>query len=512
MGKPIKNIDSRERLRDIKTVPVERIEPIGKYTDNTARSVFLSVFGAGKNSTMRRWIFNNFLVILVILLGILTASAILIRSYYYNSARQYLNSRMNTVSGILNRAYTDVSRNFTSEVRNAVINWSEADRIELMASDRDGRILLTSGGFSPEYDLRTKDYTDATQAGTYGYFTGRLSSGEKVIAVTQVLPQNSGGFTTLRMMSSLERIDSQINGLILGMVIAAFFVMFLISVSGLYFVNSIVVPVKQLGIMASRYAKGDFSVRITKKNDDEIGELCDTINKMAETLSEAENIKNEFISSVSHELRTPLTAIKGWSETISVFPDDEKTVKKGMHVIGTETERLSDMVEELLDFSRMQNGKFTLTPAKMDILAEIGDAVLIYSQRVTQEGKSLIYDEPDFLPFIVGDRNRLRQVFINIIDNAVKYTDKGGKITIVATMADPETIMVSVSDTGVGISAEDLPKIKTKFFKANHTRRGSGIGLAVADEIVKMHGGHIDLESEPGKGTTVTVKLPVFYL
>jgi signal transduction histidine kinase len=511
MGKPIKE-KIREKARDIKTVPVERLERKDKHADNAARSVLLSVFGAGKNSTLRRWIFNNFLVILVILLGILTASAILIRSYYYNSARQYLNSRMNTVSGILNRAYTDVSRNFTSEVRNAVINWSEADRIELMASDREGRILLTSGGFSPEYDLRTKDYTDATATGTYGYFTGRLSSGEKVIAVTQVLPQNSGGFTTLRMMSSLERIDSQINGLILGMVIAAFFVMFLISVSGLYFVNSIVVPVKQLGIMASRYAKGDFSVRITKKNDDEIGELCDTINKMAETLSEAENIKNEFISSVSHELRTPLTAIKGWSETISVFPDDEKTVKKGMRVIGTETERLSDMVEELLDFSRMQNGKFTLTPAKMDILAEIGDAVLIYSQRVTQEGKSLIYDEPDFLPFIVGDRNRLRQVFINIIDNAVKYTDKGGKITIVATMADPETIMVSVSDTGVGISAEDLPKIKTKFFKANHTRRGSGIGLAVADEIVKMHGGHIDLESEPGKGTTVTVKLPVFYL
>jgi signal transduction histidine kinase len=296
------------------------------------------------------------------------------------------------------------------------------------------------------------------------------------------------------------------------MVIAAFFVMFLISVSGLYFVRSIVVPVKQLGIMAGRYAKGDFSVRITKKNDDEIGELCDTINKMAETLSEAENIKNEFISSVSHELRTPLTAIKGWSETISAFPDDGETVKKGMRVIGTETERLSDMVEELLDFSRMQNGKFTLTPAKMDILAEIGDAVLIYSQRVNQEGKALSYDEPDFLPFIIGDRNRLRQVFINIIDNAVKYTDKGGKITVIATMANPETIMVSVSDTGVGISAEDLPKIKTKFFKANHTRRGSGIGLAVADEIVKMHGGTIDLESEQGKGTTVTVKLPVVYL
>ncbi|MDR0992547.1 MAG: HAMP domain-containing histidine kinase [Ruminococcus sp.] len=488
---------------------------MGKPLTGTAdvfRGIINTVFGAGKDSTMRRWVFNNFLVILVILLGILTASAILIRSYYYNSARQYLNSRMNTVYSILSRAYSDVARNFSYEVQNAIINWSEADRIELMAADRDGKILLASGGFSPEYDLRTKDFTDAAESGNYGYYTGKLASGETVIAVTAMLPSNSGGYTALRMMSSLEKIDRQINTLILGMVLAAFFVMFLIAVSGLYFVRSIVVPVKQLGIMAGRYAKGDFSVRITKKNDDEIGDLCDTINKMAETLSESENIKNEFISSVSHELRTPLTAIKGWSETISVYPEDEETVKKGMRVIGAETERLSEMVEELLDFSRMQNGKFTLTPAKMDILAEIGDAVLIYSQRAAQEGKVLDYEEPDFLPFIVGDRNRLRQVFINIIDNAVKYTDRGGTISVVAGVADAATITVSVSDTGVGISAEDLPKIKTKFFKANHTRRGSGIGLAVADEIVKMHGGTLSLESEIGKGTTVTVRLPVSYL
>jgi signal transduction histidine kinase len=512
MGKPINSTENRGTAPGAGGAAMNAGGILINKRKDTAGSTLLSVLGAGKNSTMRRWIFNNFLVIFVILFGILTASAILIRSYYYNSARQYLSSRMNTVSGILSRAYSDTSRSFTTEVRNAVINWSEADRIELMAADEGGRVLLASGGFTPEYDLRTKDFTDAVGGNGYGYYTGRISSGEKVIAVTAILPQNSGGYTALRMMSSLERIDSQINALILGMVIVAFSVMFLISVSGLYFVRSIVVPVKQLGIMAGRYAKGDFSVRITKKNDDEIGELCDIINKMAETLSETEDIKNEFISSVSHELRTPLTAIKGWSETISVFPDDGETVKKGMRVIGTETERLSNMVEELLDFSRMQNGKFTLTPAKMDILAEIGDAVLIYSQRVTQEGKELIYDEPDFLPFIVGDRNRLRQVFINIIDNAVKYTDKGGKITVVATMANPDTIKVSVSDTGVGISAEDLPKIKTKFFKANHTRRGSGIGLAVADEIVKMHGGKVDIESESGKGTTVTVMLPVYYL
>lgn len=117
------------------------------------------------------------------------------------------------------------------------------------------------------------------------------------------------------------------------------------------------------------------------KSDDEIGELSEILNKMADELSQSEAMKNEFISSVSHELRTPLTAIKGWAETIGSMPYDRETVSKGMRVITTETERLSQMVEELLDFSRIQNGKFTLNKGNVDILAELGDAVLIYTEK-----------------------------------------------------------------------------------------------------------------------------------
>ena len=254
---------------------------------------------------------------------------------------------------------------------------------------------------------------------------------------------------------------------------------------------------------------GDFSVRITKKNDDEIGELCDIVNHMASELELSEQMKNDFISSVSHELRTPLTAIKGWAETVGSMPDDSETIAKGMRVITSESERLSRMVEDLLDFSRMQNGKFSLNKNTMDILAELGDAVLIYTEKARNEGIDIIYDEPDMLPFVYGDRNRLRQVFVNIIDNAIKYSDKGGVVSVQATMSDPRHIEVDVSDTGCGISPQDLPKVKTKFYKANHTRRGSGIGLAVADEIVTLHGGKLEIFSEQGVGTTVTITLPV---
>ena len=201
-----------------------------------------------------------------------------------------------------------------------------------------------------------------------------------------------------------------------------------------------------------------------------------------------------------------MTAIKGWSETLNGI-EDPQMIKKGMRVITSETERLSQMVEELLDFSRIQNGRFTLQKSTMDILAELGEAVLVYQDRAYRENIHVIYYEPDMLPFVYGDKNRLRQVFINIIDNAIKYSDPGDTVTIDASEED-NAIVITIADTGCGISDADLSKVKTKFYKANHSRRGSGIGLAVADEIINMHGGTLTITSKENVGTTVIITLP----
>jgi signal transduction histidine kinase len=229
---------------------------------------------------------------------------------------------------------------------------------------------------------------------------------------------------------------------------------------------------------------------------------------MASELGATDRMKNDFISSVSHELRTPLTAIKGWGETIlSSGPSDKETLSKGMSVIIEETERLSGMVEELLDFSRMQNGKFKMVMNKVDILAELGEAVLMFSDRAHREGLTLIYNEPESLPTVMGDRNRLKQVFVNILDNAFKYSNSGGIVTV-GTSSGEKFVKISIADTGCGIPPADLPRVKEKFFKGNSTRRGSGIGLAVSDEIVCLHGGTLEIESEESKGTTVITTLP----
>lgn len=463
-----------------------------------------------KVTITRRWLVNNLGVISIMLFAVVISGTVFVRSYYYGTARQYLTSRINMISSILQRSYNDPAASFSAEVRSIVENWSEKDKMELMVVDSGGRIGLTSSGFVPEESLDSmEDFGQAISSGTSGYYTGKISSGENIMAVCLMLPDNDLGYSAVRLVSSMEKIDRSVSVITMILIIICLAILILMFASGLYFIKSIVIPVRQIGSTARRYAVGDFSVRITKKNDDEIGELCDIVNHMASELELSEQMKNDFISSVSHELRTPLTAIKGWAETVGSMPDDAETIAKGMRVITSESERLSRMVEDLLDFSRMQNGRFSLNKNTMDILAELGDAVLIYTEKAKREGIEVIYDEPDMLPFVYGDRNRLRQVFVNIIDNAIKYSDKGGVVSVQATMSDARHIEVDVSDTGCGISPQDLPKVKTKFYKANHTRRGSGIGLAVADEIVTLHGGKLEIFSEQGVGTTVTITLPV---
>lgn len=462
-----------------------------------------------KVSITKRWLVNNLGVSAAVVFFVAVLLSVLIRGYYYGSAKQYVNAKMNTLISMLQGSYQDSPTGFAAEVKSMVEGFSDRNKAELMAIGSDGKIKLTSSGFVPEYTLGLQDYRDAVASGNTGFYMGRSESGEGIMAVTAITPSRWGEFSAIRLVTSLDELNRTVAFYVIIVWLAAFAIIMFMLFSGLYFIKSIAIPVRQIGQTARRFAKGDFSVRIAKKNDDEIGELCDIINHMAEELAAADAMKNEFISSVSHELRTPLTAIKGWAETLDGMTDDPAAMSKGMKVISSETERLSQMVEELLDFSRIQNGRFTLVKATMDVLAELGDAVLIYAEKARKEDIELVYDEPEMLPFISGDKNRIRQVFINVIDNAIKYSDKGGLVSIQAGETDDGFVEIDVSDTGCGISPADLPKIKTKFYKANHTRRGSGIGLAVADEIISMHGGTLDIISEQGVGTTVIIRLPI---
>lgn len=458
-----------------------------------------------KSTITNRWVFNNLAVVFLLLLVIATALIFVLQNYYYNAARQYLNTKISSVAGVLTQYAQSANSNFSADLRSTMENFSDKEKMELMAINSKGHIILTSSGFPPSSNTSMPDYDEAMTSGN-GYWVGR-NNGEKIMAVSINISAINMEYNAIRVVTSMSQIDATLRTYNIAIIILCAGILLLLILTGTFFMRSIVKPISVINETTKKFAKGDFSIRIKNKSKDEIGDLCTAINHMADALSTTETMKNEFISSVSHELRTPLTAIKGWAETISLETTDPETMKKGVEVIVNETSRLSDMVEELLDFSRMQSGKFSLQRASMDVLAELGDAVLIYTEKARRENINIIYDEPEMLPFINGDKNKIRQVFINIIDNAIKYSNPGGTVTIKAE-AKENNIQITISDTGVGISSSDLPRVKTKFFKANHTRRGSGIGLAVVDEIVNMHGGNLKIESELGVGTTVITTLP----
>lgn len=462
-----------------------------------------------RKSIANRWLFNSFGVVAILLVVLNIAFYFIIRNFYYSSARQYIETEASIAAGVLERFYDDTSTDYTDEMRTAVEEFEKKNYAELMAINAEGKVFLSSSGFSPATEYTMPDYEKAlTSANGSGYHIGYLGNSEKYMAVTVLLKTgNAISKSAIRIITSLDGIDSQIVAITIAIGAVSVMVILLVLVLGMYFIKSIVHPIRRIGSNARKLATGDFSARIEVEQDDEIGELCSVFNYMADELENTENIKNEFISSVSHELRTPLTAIKGWSETITEI-DDPMTRKKGLRIITKETERLSSMVEELLDFSRMQNGKFSMQMSDTDIIAELADAVLMYGEKAKDDNIAVIFEADEDVAIVNGDKNRLRQVFINIIDNAIKYSSSGGTVTI-TTEKNSERIIIFIADTGCGISKTDLPKIKNRFYKANNTVRGSGIGLAVADEIVKMHGGSLDVSSELGKGTTVSITLPL---
>ncbi len=462
----------------------------------------------------RRWLVNGLGVVVVLLLVLEIVAALVIQSYFYQQTESALYARARSFADMLSVHASQSQLDFEASARDYMEQFPDKEKMEFQVLSATGEILASSTGFIPESneleDFRSAVQIHATDSGEpKGVWVGKSATGQKVMAITLLITDNnSTAYGAIRYLVALNRVDAQIVMLISIMICFGLAVLFFVMLSSAYFVGSILRPLTEIGITAKKIAQGDYSCRVEKYHDDEIGELCDTINEMAMDIADAGRLQNEFISSVSHELRTPLTAIKGWSETLSdESMRDDELLKKGLAVISDEAERLSGMVEDLLDFSRIRQLKPSTPREKVDVFAEVQEAVFLFRDRALREEITLQCVEQEKLPPVLGDRDRLRQVFVNVLDNALKYSRKGGMVRVdVATVLDG--VQIVISDNGVGISAKDLPKVKQKFYRANNNIPGSGIGLAVADEIIQAHGGTLELESTEGQGTVVTITLP----
>lgn len=461
----------------------------------------------------KRWIINTFGVIIAVITLLVVCLSVFVQSLSYSTVEQSINSRISELTAVFPNYECASTLEFQNTCSKYVEQFEYKEQMELMIINASGRVTMTSTGFEADEDIAMPDYESALNSGSdYSLWTGKLESGEKIMAATHIIRNSKGtGVGAIRYIVSLRKANLRTFFVTLISSVIGIIIIACVAFSGSYFIRSIVQPVREMSETAKKIAQGDFDAKLDKMYDDEIGDLCDSINDMAKELDESEKLKNDFISRVSHELRTPLTAIKGWAETMQYGVPDRITLEKGMSVIVSESSRLTGIVEELLDFSKLQSGRLVMQMQKIDILAEVDEAVYMFKERAISEGKHLLYDEPETMPPVYGDRNRLKQVFINIIDNALKYTPEGGMVGIqVYQDYKDDEIKIIVADNGCGIATDDLPKIKDKFYKANQKVNGSGIGLAVADEIIKLHNGHLEVDSSLDVGTTVTVGIPTY--
>ncbi len=465
-----------------------------------------------KTGLRRRWMVNNLIYVALIIVVCIVLFSVFTINYYYTNLRTTLTNSASMSAEYFSGELTSDVDSFYLNAKRQLMGETHLYNVERQILFSNGKVVMSSSGLPAGVIPGTPEITESVQANEAKVYVGDDPvTGERIMSVSSPLVSGDNNVVgVVRYVTSLSKVDGRI---ILQTVLVSIIglVMFLfVFISNKIFIRSIVSPLREVTDISKKIAEGNYGATIDKNYKDEIGELVDSINEMSAEIAKADKIKNEFISSVSHELRTPLTAIIGWGETITaVGVENKEEAQRGMEIILKETRRLSKMVEELLDFARMESGRFTLYVDTMNLKAEFEETLFMYSDIFKKANVETVYrqDDEDEI-FINGDRERLKQVFFNMLDNAVKHGGDGGRIEI-DVRRDGKLAKISIRDFGAGISEEELPYVKLKFYKGKSKAQGNGIGLAVSDEIVNLHGGSLDIESKVGEGTTITISLPI---
>ena len=451
---------------------------------------------------------GNFMLIIIITVCILEMFLINAEKHYsYKNLEDVVTNQIKLSSDFYDK-YFSMSSLESNVLNNVDVFW-EKTTSEVQIIDMSGNVLMDSIGAVSNNVANMPDVKKAI-GGELGKWIGNVDYDDvEVMAISYPLKYNNKVIGVLRFITSLREVNREIRFISYIYISIGLLVILISGVVSYFLANTIVKPLEEVTKAAEKMASGQLSSRSTKKYDDEIGKLSDTLNSMAEELSHKDELKNEFISSVSHELRTPLTSIKGWAITLNTTDlDDKELLRDGLDIIEKESDRLTGMVEELLDFSRFVSNKITLRVKNINIVDVIEKVKKQLEPRAKREKINFVLEKDDDSIEIMADENRIKQVLINVIDNAFKFTPENGEVKITVKNKQ-EYVNIAVKDTGSGISKEDLPRVKEKFFKGKSSKSQNGLGLSISDEIVKLHNGTMDIYSEIDKGTEVVIKLPL---
>jgi len=459
----------------------------------------------------QRWLRRTIIISLAAIVAGVSLFSVVIYNYYYSTVRTGLEAKAQTATdffaNFVARSYSD----YYSSAFRYTETFGEEGRLELQFLDTDGSVMISTSNITSGTSPDTPDVARAIETRRISSWVGRRSAtGERIMAASAPMLYADGEVIgVMRYVTSLRKVDRQVFLNVLAAVAVGVLMLLLVFTLNLVFIRSVVKPVSEITKVSKRIADGSYGVQISNSYRDEIGEMVESINEMSFKVAHSEKIQTEFISSISHELRTPLTAITGWGETLIYNELLDAESKRGIAIMLKEARRLTKMVEELLEFTRMEDGRFTLNIDMIDIAAELEDAIFAFRELLHQDELEFDYtadvDEDLLIP---GDPNRLKQVFLNLFDNAAKYGREGKRIEVAIKMSG-DYVRITIRDFGPGTPEDELENLRMKFYKGSNSKeRGSGIGLAVCEEIIKFHGGSMELANAEGGGFIVEISLP----
>lgn len=467
---------------------------------------------------MKKSIFSKLMVTYCIILAISYSLVAVFLSYwfynnYYNQKRQSLISEGTNLSSIVSDYLQD---NIESDQAAFVLD--SVDRLidaRIWVLDKYGFVKMHSGDEADQIDnmqITGREFAIVSK-GKIAVSRTAFSDifGSRMLSVGVPVMENGQVIGSVFLHSSMEGVSNTLERVFFVIWTAAFFAIIMSAFIVYYFSDRIIIrPLEKINSTAKAISKGEFDSRVSLISDDEVGDLAKSFNYMADSLQNLENMRKSFIANVSHELRSPMTSVNGFIVGMLDGTIPQEKWHYYLDVVHGEIQRLIRLINNLLDLSSLESGKFSLKIGVFDINALIRERIIKFEEKINKKSINVDVIITEGKQNVVGDRDRIDQVLTNLIDNAIKFVPENGSLRISTELKD-DKILVSVYNSGKGIPKEEIKYIWDRFHigdKARTKGAGTGLGLAIARQIINQHKENIWVESSEN-GTVFTFTLTV---
>ncbi len=464
-----------------------------------------------KDSIVRKQMLLYMTTIGILILLLCGALAVIYTNHYMGEKKEELIGQGEKIATAYSKAYRTGNLGDLSYELQILENYMESG---IVLVNKNGTVVLTSPGFDGVLIGDNMVYDDLTQKVLRGEIvTHQMKKGDVFDTPMLVVgyPVSEGYLAGIFMCRPLPEIEASLMEMYQMSVISLFFVSLLGLIVSFLTAKHVALPLVMMNRAAKVIANGDFEQRVEIKSNDEVGELAQSFNHMAESLQAHEKVQKDFIANISHDLRSPLTSMNGFLTAMLDGTIPAEMQEKYLRIVLEETKRLSRMTQGIVELSRAQSSAILLEESNFDINSLIRSNIDLLEPQLKEKHAIIraIYDEEKTM--VRGDKDKISRVLQNLLNNAVKFSPENGVVEVETTLLDKKKVLISIKDEGPGISQEDQKYVFDRFFKSDMTRNedkvGSGIGLAIAKEFMLAHGENITVKSEEGKGATFAFSL-----